>query len=144
MTEPVDREQVIQDLLDHVQHNTDAAMHCLVEVEPDAFVVTRTREQATLLRGALSVRRAHRTDLPEVSLGDGLVVHTPEPDVLTRVIDSLRDDIRDLQRQLAEHDKPAEPEPQAADDDSLSQMTDNPTPPPVKRGPGRPRKATTQ
>jgi hypothetical protein len=58
MSELVDRDRTIATLLDHVQHNTDAAVHCLVEIEPGEFVVTRTREQAVHLRGALAVLRA--------------------------------------------------------------------------------------
>jgi hypothetical protein len=58
MSESVDRETTIRDLIDHVEYNTDAARHCIVEIEPGAFVVTRTRAQAVHLRGALAVLRA--------------------------------------------------------------------------------------
>lgn len=51
-------QQKITDLLDHVEHNTDAARHCVVEIEPGEFVVTRTRDQAARLKGALAVLRA--------------------------------------------------------------------------------------
>src|SRR5690349_19376800 len=104
MTETVDRETRIRDLLDHVQHYSDAAVHCVVEVEPDQFVVTRTRGQAEFLRGALAVLRAQ----------------TAQP-------------------------APAAPEPAPEPESSPEPTGENPEPAaPVKRGPGRPRKAVVQ
>jgi hypothetical protein len=113
MSESVDRETTIRDLIDHVEYNTDAARHCIVEIEPGAFVVTRTRAQAVHLRGALAVLRAQ---LPKAEML-GAPANALPPSAATVALDS--EPVTD------ETDETPESEPAA----------------PAKRGPGRPRKA---
>jgi hypothetical protein len=113
MSEPVDRAKTIRDLIDHVEHYTDAAQYCVVEIEPGVFVVTRTREQAAHLRGALSVLRAQ---LPKAEML-GAPANALPPSAATVALDS--EPVTD------ETDETPESEPAA----------------PAKRGPGRPRKA---
>jgi acetylornithine deacetylase/succinyl-diaminopimelate desuccinylase-like protein len=86
-----------EDAIEQANYFHDAAQDCLVEFRPDTFVVTHTAEQAQALRDHLA-----GAELVTVSLGDGLTVEVrPGADeVVRRVVDSLRDEIRDLTQQL--------------------------------------------
>lgn len=109
-----------EDAIERAQHFRDAPKDCLVELAPGSYVVTTTAEEAERLHAHLGA-----SELVQVSLGDGLTIHTTEPDVVTRVVDSLRDELARTHEALL----------------AAQALTAEVPAPPVKRGPGRPRKA---
>lgn len=117
-----------EDVIEQSQHFRDAAKDCLVQLGPDAFVVTTTVEQADLLRAHLAnvavVARVPLGDLLHLDVKDG------QQEVITRVLDSLREEIRVLEATTSDAQAVA-----AAAEAAVAEK-----PAPVKRGPGRPRK----
>jgi hypothetical protein len=117
------------DVIENAQHFRDAAKDCVVQLAEDTFVVTVNADQAETLRAFVAEEA-----LTTVSLGDHLTVdvRAGQEEVVTRVLDSLRSEIRGyVAGELAQHGKHEAVNNTGQDEPVL----------PVKRGPGRPRKA---